>query len=62
MFSRLFAVDLQLIVHALDAGQTRHGVLGQGFVGCVGDRAGQGDNTVFGINLDGIVLEVVLNV
>ena len=52
MFSGLFAADLQLIVHALDAGQTRHGVLGQGFMGRFGDRSGQGDNPVFGFSFD----------
>ena len=57
MFSRLFAADHELIIHARDAGQTRHGVFGQGLVGRFGDRPGQNDDTVFGINLDGIVLE-----
>jgi len=57
MFSGLFATDLQLIVHAYDAGQTRHGVLGQGYMGGFGDCSGQGDNTVFGYSRDGIVLE-----
>jgi hypothetical protein len=47
-----------LIVHALDAGQARHGVFGHGFVRRIGDRAGQGDDAVLGISLDGIVLEV----
>ena len=58
MFGGLFAGDFQFIVHALDAGQTRHGVLGQGLMGRLGDRAGQGDDAVFGFGLDGIVLEV----
>ena len=57
MFSGLFAADEQFIVHTLDSGQACHGVLGQGLVGRGGDRPGQEDDTVFGIHLDGIVLE-----
>ena len=52
MFSRLFAADYELIVHAFDAGQTSHGILGQRLVGSGGDRSGQSDGTVFRINLD----------
>ena len=58
MFRRLFAGDGQLVVHAVDAGQARHGVFGQGFVRLIGDRAGQRDDAVLGFNLDGIILEV----
>jgi len=60
MLGGALAFDLQLIVHALDAGQAFDGVLGQGLVGTLGDGSGQGDGTVLGFRLNRIVLEVSL--
>jgi len=58
MFSRLFAADSQLIVHTLDAGQTRHGVFRQCFVRVFGNCAGQGDDSVLATGFDRIVPKV----
>jgi hypothetical protein len=58
MFGVAFPFDFQSIVHAFDAGQAFHRVLGQGFMGAVGDSSRQGDDAILGFGFDRIVLEV----
>src|SRR5436189_79099 len=58
MFGGAFTFDGQLIVHAFDAGQAFHRIFSQRFVGGCGDGSGQSHDSVLGLSLDRIILQV----
>ena len=60
MFSGSIALELDPVVHAGDAREILNGRFGHGPVVGVGNRAGQGHDTVLDLGLDRVVLEVGL--